>query len=757
MAERVVGTDVRARDAVERVVGTVRFTLDHRVPGMVHAKAVRSTLPHARIVAVDTAEAQGAPGVIAVVTGADLEADPRIEPYFGEKRADQPVLAIGKVRYVGEPVALVVAETRVQAEAAAALVYVDYEELDHVVDAVEAMQPGAPVVHDEWPDNDCGTWRLSHGDLDAGWAAADHVYEGTYTTPPASHVPMEPHVCVASWEGDSLHVWTAAQAPHAVHRALARMFGVDHDQVRVEVANLGGAFGAKGQVKIEPMVAVAARVAGRPVRMELARDEVFHTVGRHAARVRLRTGVTADGTIVARSVDVVYNAGAYAILSPMAAGQGLIRAPGPYRIPNVTVTSTARYTNTVPTGPFRGAMTAQVCLAYESQLDDIAVDLGIDPVELRRRNLLQDGDVYATGEVMHDAHFCELVDAAAAAVGWGEPLPPAPPGTARGRGLGVMLKSTITPSRSEARIELAADGAVTVLSSSVEMGQGANATLLQIVADELGLDLDRIAIPFPDTASTPFDTTTSSSRTTFSMGAALRDAAAGLRLRLTELAAAQLGCDADELRHVDGAVVRDGAAATTLAYERIVKEAGLDRVAADGLFQSEGGLGGMDPNDVRGSTTVHWHQGAAAVEVEVDLETGRVRVVHAHGACWAGRVVNPFRVRQQNQGCLVFGLGPALFEEVVYDGGQPVNPNLSDYMIPSILDVPTRLTSTALESDAPDAEMHGVGEMALPPLAPAIANAIFHATGARVTDLPLTPERVLRAIRAARGDDLQEA
>lgn len=740
-----VGTDYRTTDAVERVVGTLPFTLDRTVPGMAHGKAVRSTVPHARIVNIDTAEALTVPGVITVVTGADLAERADIDPYFGTERRDQPALAIGKVRHVGEPVAMVVAETRDQAEEAAALVVVEYDEFDYVIDAVQAMKPGAPAAHDEWPDNDCGTWRLSHGDVESGFADADRVYEGTYTTPPASHVPMEPHVCVASWHADRLHVWTAAQAPHAVRAALATMFRLPPDDVRVEVANLGGAYGSKGQVKIEPMVACAAKLAGRPVRTELSRDEVFFTVGRHAGHVRLKTGVRLDGTIVARSVDVVFNAGAYAVLSPTSAGQGLVRAPGPYRIPNVSATSTARYTNTVPTGPFRGSMSSQVCFAYESQLDEIATDLGIDPVELRRRNLLRDGDSYATGEEMHDVHFVELVEDVAAGIGWKDPLPPGRPGVAHGRGMGVMLKSTITPSRSEARLELRRDGTVLVLSSSVEMGQGSRATMVQLVADELGVRPDDVQIQLPDTAVTPYDLTTSSSRTTYSMGAALKDAAATLRNRLGELAAKNLGCSPEAVVHGDGTVGTD---ADRLSYPEVLADAGLDHLSADGLFQSEGGLRAVDPQNVRGQTTVHWHQGAAAAEVEVDLETGRVTVVRAHGACWAGRVVSPLRVRQQNQGCLVFGLGPALFEELRYDNGQPVNPNLSDYMIPSILDVPVRLSSSALESNAPDADMHGVGEMVMPAVAPAIANAVFHATGARIGDLPMTPEKVLRALRA---------
>ncbi|MGH8947014.1 MAG: xanthine dehydrogenase family protein molybdopterin-binding subunit, partial [Acidimicrobiia bacterium] len=620
------------------------------------------------------------------------------------------------------------------------------EELDHVTDAVEAMQPGAPFVHDDWPDNDCGTWRLQRGEVAAGFAEADRAYEATYSTPAANHVPLEPHVAVAQWEDDLLRVWSSAQAPHNVRNVLAEIFQLAPERVRVEVFNLGGAFGSKGQIKIEPMVAAAARVVRRPVRIELSRDEVFFTIGRHAAQVRVKTGVRLDGTLVAREIDVVYNAGAYAVISPTGAGQGLIRAPGPYRVPNIVVTSIARYTNTVPSGPFRGAMTTQLCFAYESQMDDIAADLGIDPIELRRRNLLVDGDAYATGEVMHDLHFIELVDDAARAVDWKAPLETEEPNVARGRGVGVMIKSTLTPSRSEARLEMTAGGRVRLWSSSVEMGQGSHPTLLQMVADELGVTPDDVDLPFPDTEHSPFDTTTSSSRTTFSMGAAIADAASRLRNQLSELAASQLGISGDELHHGEGRVGPKGGPGKR--YPEVISDAGLDAVAADGVFQSSGGLGETDPMNVTGETTVHWHQGAAAAEVEVDLETGRVTVTKAHGACWAGRVVSPFRVRQQNQGCVVFGLGTALFEELVYEGGQPVNPNLADYMIPSILDVPVHLTSSALESEDRSAEIHGVGEMALPALAPAVANAIFAATGVRLQSLPLTPEKVLRGLMA---------
>lgn len=746
-----VGSDMRLRDAEARVVGTVEFVLDHRVENMAHAKVVRSPVPHALIRGYQIEDALAMPGVLAVVTGGDVAGDANVDPYFGTPRADQPLLALGKVRYAGEPVAIVVAETSAQAADAATFVDVDYEEHPYMVDADEAKHADAPVIHENWPDNNCGSWKLSHGDCRTALGQAAHVFSDTYYSPPASHVPMEPFVSLAQWKGDGLEIWTSAQAPHAVRIGLEKMFRLPEDSVRVRTKNLGGGYGSKGQVKIEPMVAYAARATGRPVRMELSRDEVFQTVGKHAARVHLTTGVNDEGKIIARSVSVNYNAGAYAITSVGASGQGLTRANGPYAIPNVDIESFATYTNTVPTGPFRGAMTSQLAFAYESQIDDIAARLGIDPVEIRRLNVLRDGDLYPTGEAMHDMHYTDMLEDLARAIDWATPPTPAGPRKMRGKGLAVILKNTLTPSRSEARIEVTQDGVtqdgvIQLYSSSVEMGQGASATIVQIAADCLGVEPDRIRLGFPDTRYTPFDTTTSSSRTTYSMGQAIEYAAQDLKRQLSQIAASAWNVPSDQLEHIDGEVRAPELQGERRSWKDLLRDADLTQVSGHGVYETNFGLLLMeDPHDVKGPVTAHWHQGGAAAEIEVDLDTGRIEVLRMHAACFAGRVVSPLRVRQQNQGCVVMGLGPTLFEELHYQDGTLSNPNLSDYMIPSIVDVPPVITSTALESKESD-EIHGVGEMAMPAVSPAVANALFAATGVRLTDLPLTPERVLRAL-----------
>jgi CO/xanthine dehydrogenase Mo-binding subunit len=314
-----------------------------------------------------------------------------------------------------------------------------------------------------------------------------------------------------------------------------------------------------------------------------------------------------------------------------------------------------------------------------------------------------------------------------------------------------MIKSTLTPSRSEARLRLDDDGTLTVACASVEMGQGARTTLAQIAAACTGVPPERIRVPPPDTLEVPFDTTTSSSRTTFSMGSAIEHAAAELKAGLAELARAHLG-SAGPWCFAEGRIAQADAAGPALGYAELLRAAGLNPLEAHGVFQSEGGMTSLDPDTGQGQASIHWHQGGVSVEIEVDLETGRIEVLRAHGACYAGRVLSATRVRQQNEGNIIFGLGQALFEELVYDGGQLTNANLSDYTIPSILDIPRKLSSSAIASRDPDPELHGVGEMTIPCIAPAIGNALFDATGVRIRDLPMTPERVLRGLHARAGD-----
>lgn len=746
-APTVIGVDHPMPDAVDRVVGTLTYTIDHSVEGMVHGRLVRSPFPHATIDRIDAGAAREMEGVVAVLSGEDIARAPEIpNPYFGLARRDQPPLAVGKALYAGDPVVLVVAQSPASARAAAEAVVVDYTELPYVTDPEAASRPGAPVLHEEWPGNECGEWKLQRGDVESAMAGAARVFEAVYSSPMASPVPFEPHVTVARWEGEALEVWSATQWPSAVQGELAHMFDLPPAAVRVRVLPLGGGYGAKSQLKLEPLVAAAARLVGKPVRLALDRDEVFLTVSKHPAEMWIRTGVDEWGRFLAREIELLYNGGAYAILTPKAIAQGLLRSAGPYRIPNLRIRSRGVYTNTVPSGSFRGAMTNQAAFAYESHTDEIAAGMGIDPLEIRRTNLLRDGEPYATGQEMHDVHFHALVENVALAIGWDDPPPPSSGSRVRGKGLGVILKTAPPGSRSEVVVELTKDGRVLVTTSSVDMGQGVRGTLAQLTAHHLGLAVEHVTVLDPD-SSTAFDSMTAGSRTTFVADQAIRRACRDLQERLSDLAAGELGTLAQELVHMGGAVMEPSG--RRVSYGELLAGQGVPRLRAEGVYQSRSSDALADPEAVQGEVSVHWHQGAVGVEVDVDLETGKVELLRCHGAAWAGRVVNPTRARQQSEGSIIFGIGPALFEELVVMDGQVTNPNMADYMIPSILDVPFHLTSANLESDENDPEIHGLGEMTIPAVAPAIANAIARAAGIRVRQLPLSAERVLRALMGA--------
>ncbi len=677
-----------------RVTGSARYSEDVDLDGQLHARLVRSPFAHARVLAVDAAAVP--PGCVAL-----LPDDLRGLARYGVQIEDETVLALDRVRYVGDVVAAVAAETQREAEEAVAVVQVDYEDLPAVLDVVEAAAPGAPLVHDEIAlasggaayfgmrpqpgTNVCHRFQLHHGDVAAAWAQADVVVEETYRTAAAQHAAMEPHACVARWDGDRLEVFTGTQTPFNLREELARIFGLAPDRVRVVVPPMGGSFGAKTFLRTEAIAAALARKAGRPVKLVLPRAEEWQTLNRHAAVVTMKLGALADGTLLALETTCLADTGAYADCGPGVAQKMGFSAPGPYRIPNVRVDARCVYTNLPPAGAFRGYGQMQSAWARERAVDLLAERLGLDPLELRLHNLLRDGDVYCTGETMHDVHFAECLEAAAKAIGWHEGR--------QGKGLSVILKGMQTPSRASIQIERGDDGTFTLRCATTEMGQGARRAITLLAAELLEVEPELIRYPDPDTDVVPFDTRTTSSRSTYMMASALEAAVRDLR--------------------ENGGTVGEGEA---------VEE------------------GGLDPDTGQGIASTHWHQGAAGAEVRVDEETGKVEVVRLHCAVYAGRVVNRPGAELQNEGSMIMGLGTALFEEVVAADGQVTNANLSDYPVPSFADLPGRLTQELLEREG--AEVHGLGETALPPVPAAIGNAVA-SLGIQVTELPLTSERVL--------------
>ena len=759
-----VGQSVAVLDAPARVTGSLGYVLDMVRPRMLAGRMLRSPYPHARLVAVDTRRAAAMPGVFAVLTGEDVAARLPAGGRFGRFFYDQTVLATGRSRFVGEPVAAVAAASAELAAEACLAIEVEYDPLPAVFTVEEAIAPGAPLVHETRPElrgefadmigvaratgNVCSYFRLRHGAIDEGLAGADHVFTDTFRSPAVQHVPLEPHVALAEYDG-KLTVWSATQMPHAVRAQLAELLGMRLSDVRVLTTNLGGGFGAKGSLRLEPLAALLAAAARRPVKIILDREEEFVTVTKHAAVVEITSGVDRDGYLVARKVVAHYNTGAYADVGPMVARNAGAAITGPYRIPHVAVDSHAVWTNLVPAGAFRGFGVAQGAWAYESHTDMVAARLGIDPVVFRRQNLLRSGDRHATGEKVDHLHFDRLVDAVTGSIGWDGPGPRSRgDGIRRGKAVTAMMKATITPSTSTAAVRLDEDGNATVLTSSVDLGQGAKTVLAQIVADALTLPYAAVGVSDPDTALTPYDQQTSSSRTTFSMGTAAARAAQDVARQLLAMAVERLEAAPEDLELVAGGVQVRGAPARRVGIGELMRSSRRGSVQGNGSFVTEGGL---DPETGQGVGSVHWHHGVGGCEVEVDPETGKVEVVSMAAAVFAGRVVNPRLAELQVEGSLLFGLGQALFEEIAFGDGQVVNPNLSDYMIPSFADLPGAVHVTLLE-DLQDGEIHGIGETSLPPVSPMIANAIFDAVGARVTDLPVTPEKVLRMLAGGSGD-----
>jgi CO/xanthine dehydrogenase Mo-binding subunit len=762
-----LGENFARVDGPAKLRGWAQFTADVEMPGMVYAKVLRSTYPHARLLRVDASKAEKLPGVVAVLTRDDLKG---MNSHFGPVVKDQPVVALDRVRFVGDIIAAVAAEEKDIAEEALELIEVDYESLPAVFDLQAAMKADAPVIHAErvkaqsFPvksgfrledsGNVLSMYHVEEGDMEAGFRAADEIFEDTYVSQKVQHAHIEPHATLAYWEpSGKLVVYTATQNPSSVRAQLAELFNLPHSKVRVIVPYVGGGYGAKTHPRLEPLTAALARKARRPVQWVLTREEVFLTAHCQAAIVRIKTGVKKDGRIIARQVQGAYDIGAYALTSTNTGRNGGEVSGGPYRIEHQDLTTYCVYTNTPPTGPYRGFGVAQVCWAYESQMDDIARRLGIDPLELRVKNLVQEGDPFVTGDKLVSVGISDCLKGAAQAIGWQkeqEQKEKALQGKVRGKGLAVMIKTTMTPSNSSALVRLNADGSAILLTSSVEIGQGTQTSLAQIVAQELGISPERVSVTFPDTDVTPFDQSTSSSRTVFMMGSAAQKAAGQVRKQLLDIGTQALEANVEDLELHDGYLQVRGAPEKKKTIAQLFQAhygAAVGSMAGSYDNQTRGGV---DPKTGKGKASAFFFLSACAAEVEVDTETGKVTIEKIVSAVDAGKAVNPKQCDMQNEGSMIMSLGSALFEEMVFDNGQPINSTFLEYMPPSMEDQPREFQSLIIETPHPDGPYgaKGVGEAALGPVEPAIGNAIANAlNGRRIRELPLRPDRVLAAVQ----------
>jgi len=759
MGSGQVGRSVRRLEGAAKVTGRAEYVHNLRLPGMLYGKIVRSTVPHGRIRSIDAAQARALAGVHGVATIEDIRKVVP-EPFYGPAFHDQPILAVDKVHYVGEPVAVVLAGDPHVAEAAAQLVVADYEELPAVYDEVEAMTSAA-IVHEvlkpagTFPDlkhlqgrrgtNVALDFHLRRGDPEKGFAEADHVFEHTFRTQQVLHLPLEPFVSVAEASGGAddgrLTIHTASQSPSFVRIEIARLLGWPENRVRVKVPYLGGGFGAKLYIKLEALVAALALVVRRPVKISLTMEEQFYTLTKHASTFRIKSGVK-NGRITARACEVWWNGGAYADIGPRITQKSGFTAPGPYDIDNVAIDSYSLYTNLTPAGALRGFGIPQLVFAYESHTDLMARSLGLDPVEFRRANILREGRPQATGTLMQDAAIAEVLDRLAARMNWGKPFDHGSGTIRRGRGIAIGFKASISPTTSIAIVNVAADGSCTLYCSTVDMGQGSDTANAQLVAEVLNIRAEQVTVVHPDTDVTPYDMATLGSRSLFHMGNAVRLAARDARDKIAALAR--------ELGLPEGSNVP----VAELFQKKYKMQAG-NIIGIGSYIPSY-----APPDHATGQTpnaTPYWMVGAAGAEVEVDTETGHVRVTRLVNVADVGRPINPRIVESQLSGAAIMQLGFTMQEKIEIDGGQIVNASLADYKIPSLLDIPSDMQNEAVETEQHSGPFgaKGVGESGTFGVSPAIANAIDDAVGVRLTSLPLTAETLYRALRTAANAPLE--
>ncbi len=726
-----VGRSHPRRDAREKLRGEAEFVGDLLVPRMLHGKVLRSPVAHGRIASIDTAAAERVPGVVCVLTGADLD---DLDPYYGHAIKDRPILAIDKVRFHGEQVAAVAAETVAAAVAAIELIEVEYEELPVVANVADATSSGATLVTEreskpglfhglgEIPPRDgnvCYRYRIDRGELESVFARADIVVEGEYTFPSVYQYAMETHTVVAQVEGDQISLWATCQHPFLVRAEIADLFRVPVANVRIQVPYLGGGFGSKSYTKMEPLTVALARKAGRPVRIQNRVAESMVTTRRHNMTCRMRTAATADGRLLARDVECLFDTGAYADNGPRVVATAGDAAPGPYRWAAYRVDAACVYTNLAPAGSYRAFGATHLQWIGESQVDEVARRTGLDPLDVRRENLCTPGEEVRAGGKPLDADLVGDVEKVAAGVGWAEPKEPYV-----GRGVSVGLLAAGAHPVSSAICRLEADGRVVVLVSTTEMGQGPRTAFAQIAAEEIGVDPDQVTVRGADTRFSPYDRSTGASRSTTIAGLAVQRAAADIRAQLESIAGtADIGPD-DHLGLMRG---HFGFAGGELIGRGEVAPVGTGSYAEGPVF---------------------WEVCVGAAEVEVDPDTGVVKVRRTATAADVGRAINPQLVERQDEGATLQGIGNALFEEMVYEDGLLLNDTLLDYRVPSFEDLPGEMTCVIVENeDGPGPYgAKGCGEGALAAVPAAIVNALADA-GVPMTELPLTPERVWRRIQ----------
>lgn len=728
---KYVGHSVARVDGVEKVTGKAKFAGDLTVPGMLHGKILRSPYAHARIRSIDASEAEALPGVVAVLTAADIS---DLNPIYNGR----PVIAMDKVRYVGEPIAAVAAVDSASADAALELIRVDYDELPAVVGIDAAMAPSAPLIHEGKQNNIGAREKVERGNVDEGFAQSDVVVEDTFTFPMVYHYAMEPHSVIAHYDDTGeITVWSSAQHPFQVRGDISKVFKVPTAKVRLIINYLGGGYGSKSYTKFEPLVVALARKAKQPVRICNSVGESMVTVRRHGARVRLKTGVKNDGTILAREAEIYLDTGGYDDNGPQVTARSATRVIGPYWIPNIRTQAYQVYTNTGSAGSYRAIGAPQVIYAGESQIEMAAAKIGMDPAELRMKNLLKKGQELRPGLKGLDANLTSSLKSLVRACGWKKSIRK----KNASMGMGCAITNAGATPVSVALIRMQSDGIANIAAGSTEMGQGVRTTLTQIAAEELTLPMDQFRLLGADTKVTPYDSSTGSSRSTTLMGTAVQKAGRDLKQQFIKIAAQTMSVKPNQIAVVDGALVCGEARMT-------FKEA-FERRFGKGSGGEMIGRGEAGPEITDNQLPVFWEVGMGASEVEIDRETGEVKLKKFISVADVGKAIHPEHCVAQEEGAAMQGIGHTFFEQLIYDGGQLLNPNLVDYRIPTFSDLPEEFHTELVENgDGPGPfGVRGMAEGGILSVAPSVCNAIDRATGVRIKDLPLTPERVWRALR----------
>lgn len=753
MASPVVGQSLPQVTAREKVTGRAQYAGDLKLPGMLHAKILRSPHVHARILNIDTSAAAALPGVKAVVTGADVPTR-----RWGVKHKQQHVLAREKVRFAGEEVAAVVAVDEETARDALDLIRVEYEELPAILDPEAALAVGAPEVHGG--DNLADEIRIARGDVEMGFAAADIVHEAVYHLHSQYPGYMEPMATIAAVDGSGrLTVWTSTQSVFLARSRLAEALDRPVSTIRVIQATVGGGFGAKIVEERSSVIAafLATRV-DRPVRLVNSRLDDFQAgCFSVPCRIRLKMGMKRDGTITAKDVEILADCGAYAGLAPEVMLVTTMRSDNMQRITNVRSVARLAYTTKIPRGAFRGFGGTQMSFALNSHMSVMADMLGMDPVDLHLKNTVRTGDISVHGWIIGSCGLPECLDQVRTAIGWDEKRLRAKEAGGVRRGVGVAAAMHVSGNRTMGNwdgstivLKVNEDGRAFILTAESDIGQGANTMLSQLCADTLGIPLSHVTVQAPDTDSAPYCLGSLASRVTVNAGNAVIRAAEAARTKILDAAAERLGCSAADLAIEDGAV-------HSMSNRNLFVS--LPDVCRYHIFR-HGGEGihvtaTYDPPtkmmdaDHYGNIAPAYSFAAQAIEVAVDTETGRVTILQSHLADDCGKAINPLAIHGQSNGAAVQAIGWALYEDLQFEDGRLMNGNFADYNMPTADAVP-ELHSGIVESIDPNGPLgaKGASETAILPGAPALANAIYDAIGVRITDLPITPEKILAGLRA---------